>query len=339
MDDVRAVMDAVGSERAALMGESEGGPLSILFAAAHPERTRALVLQGAEVRERRDDDWPWGESTPDEFEAAMATIPEHWGHRSDRGLRALAPSITVDNWLLEWDRRGDVNAATPSAAVAFMRMAFDIDVRNVVPAIRVPTLILHRVGDRICHVENSARARRCCCCSSWSGSDGAAEDLDHRSVLGRRVGWARKAWRSGPKTRWFRSRRAACSSASRPCAASECRTRLSSRSISMISSSRFIGGPPTSECLAMPESALGRTAGSRGRGASARREQRLDLGPERSPDRGPGEPFKEVRIVTGDLAERPAGVPPEVEHGAGRRSRWPHGALPPAWLGCPGRRR
>ena len=155
MDDVRAVMDAVGSERAALMGESEGGPLSILFAAAHPERTRALVLQGAEVRERRDDDWPWGESTPDEFEAAMATIPEHWGHRSDRGLRALAPSITVDDWLLEWDRRGDVNAATPGAAVAFMRMAFGIDVRNVVPAIRVPTLILHRVGDRICHVENA----------------------------------------------------------------------------------------------------------------------------------------------------------------------------------------
>src|ERR1035437_10302781 len=63
MDDVRAVMDAVGSERAALMGESEGGPLSILFAAAHPERTQALILQGAEVREKKDADWPWGEAT------------------------------------------------------------------------------------------------------------------------------------------------------------------------------------------------------------------------------------------------------------------------------------
>jgi pimeloyl-ACP methyl ester carboxylesterase len=63
MDDIRAVMDAAGSERAAVLGESEGGPLSMLFAAAHPERTVSLVLQGAEVRERRDDDWAWGRAT------------------------------------------------------------------------------------------------------------------------------------------------------------------------------------------------------------------------------------------------------------------------------------
>ena len=61
------------------MGESEGGPLAMLFAAAHPERTRALILQGAEVRERTDEDWPWGEATPEEFEADIATIPERWG--------------------------------------------------------------------------------------------------------------------------------------------------------------------------------------------------------------------------------------------------------------------
>ena len=72
MDDVRAVMDAVGSERAAVMGESEGGPLAMLFAAAHPERTVALILQGAEVRERTDEEWPWGEDTEEEFESAMA---------------------------------------------------------------------------------------------------------------------------------------------------------------------------------------------------------------------------------------------------------------------------
>ena len=63
MDDVRAVMDAAGSERAALIGYSEGGPLSMLFAAAHPERTEALILCGAEVKEETTDDWPWGENT------------------------------------------------------------------------------------------------------------------------------------------------------------------------------------------------------------------------------------------------------------------------------------
>ncbi len=82
MDDIRAILDAVGSERAAVMGESEGGPLAMLFAAAHPERTVALILQGAEVRERTDEEWPWGETTEAEFEAAMATLPERWGKGS-----------------------------------------------------------------------------------------------------------------------------------------------------------------------------------------------------------------------------------------------------------------
>src|SRR6476469_7858536 len=71
MDDVRAVMDAVGSERAVLLGTSEGGPMSLLFAASYPERTHALLLVGAEVKERKTDDWPWGESDDDEFEQAM----------------------------------------------------------------------------------------------------------------------------------------------------------------------------------------------------------------------------------------------------------------------------
>ena len=74
MDDVRAVMDAVGSERAALIGESEGGPLSMLFGATFPERTAALLLCGAEVKEKKTDDWPWGESTAEEFEASMSTL-------------------------------------------------------------------------------------------------------------------------------------------------------------------------------------------------------------------------------------------------------------------------
>ena len=153
MDDIRAVMDAVGSERAAVMGESEGGPLAMLFAAAHPERTVALILQGAEVRERTDDDWPWGESTEEEFEASMATLPERWGDGT--GVYSIAPSIAGQEWARAWRGRVQVHAHTPASAEAFMRMAFDIDVRHVVPAIKVPTLIVHAARDQVCHVENA----------------------------------------------------------------------------------------------------------------------------------------------------------------------------------------
>jgi class 3 adenylate cyclase len=156
MDDIRAVMDAVGSESAALIGESEGGPLSMLFAAAHPERTRALILQGAEVRERTDEDWPWGESTPEEHAAYIATIGERWGQ--GRAMTVLAPSLDNDPALpayIAWLAKMQRNAATPSTWEAFSRMAFDIDVRDIVPSIHVPTLILHAVGDQICDVGNA----------------------------------------------------------------------------------------------------------------------------------------------------------------------------------------
>jgi pimeloyl-ACP methyl ester carboxylesterase len=153
MDDIRAIMDAVGSERAAIMGESEGGPLAMLFAAAHPERTVALILQGAEVRERTDEDWPWGEATEEEFEAAMASIPERFGQGV--GIYAIAPSVAGQEWARAWRARVVTHAATPGSAEAFMRMAFDIDVRHVVPAINIPTLIVHAVDDGVCHIENA----------------------------------------------------------------------------------------------------------------------------------------------------------------------------------------
>jgi pimeloyl-ACP methyl ester carboxylesterase len=153
MDDIRAVMDAAGSERAAIVGESEGGPLAMLFAAAHPERTRALVLQGAEVRERSDAEWPWGEATLEEFEAAMAVLPEQWG--KGFAFSTLIPSLGEVEWGREAFAKLQRNSATPSSWAAFARMAFDIDVRHVAPAIKVPTLIFHALGDRVCHVENA----------------------------------------------------------------------------------------------------------------------------------------------------------------------------------------
>ena len=156
MDDIRAVMDAAGSEQAAIMGESEGAPLGILFAAAHPERTRALILQGGEVRELKDDEWPWGESTPEELEGYMASIPERWG--KGLGMRYLVPSMADDASLpaLErWLGKVQRNAATPASWEAFARMAFEIDVRDVVPTVHVPALIIHAAGDQVCDVGNA----------------------------------------------------------------------------------------------------------------------------------------------------------------------------------------
>jgi pimeloyl-ACP methyl ester carboxylesterase len=154
MDDVRAVMDAVGSESAALIGQSEGGPMSMLFAASFPERTVALLLCGAEVKEETTEDWPWGEATREEFEEYMSTVTERWGRRP-ASLRAFMPSRGDDPSLLDWYLRLKLQSASPDAAEAFMRMAHDIDVRHVAPAIRVPTLILHSVDDHVCRVENA----------------------------------------------------------------------------------------------------------------------------------------------------------------------------------------
>jgi class 3 adenylate cyclase/esterase/lipase len=152
MEDVRAVLDAVGSNEAALIGVSEGAPLSMLLAATYPERTRALVLCGAEVCERTSEDWPWGEATLEEFEQSMRALPERWG--LGRGIDNIAPSMASDSTRAWWGKL-QTHAMTPADAQAFMRIAFNIDVRHVARSIHVPTLIIHRVGDRVCHVENA----------------------------------------------------------------------------------------------------------------------------------------------------------------------------------------
>jgi len=152
MDDARAVLDAVGSERAVLLGVSEGGPMSIVFSATYPERVQALLLVAAEVKEATTDDWPWGEVTREEFDALMESLPERWG----KGLSAdyFFPDHPDPERLREWFGRLQTMSMTPRDAIAFMSMAFEIDVRDVVSAVHVPTLVLHRVGDNVCHVEN-----------------------------------------------------------------------------------------------------------------------------------------------------------------------------------------
>src|SRR2546421_3240689 len=150
MDDVRAVMDAAESERAAVFGFSEGGNLSVLFAATYPERTVALVTFGIFAKRLRAPDYPWA-PTPEDREREMELVEHEWGREMD--LHVLAPSAADDpefkRRLLSYLRR----SASPAAAAALLRMNTGIDIREVLPVIHVPTLVLHRTNDLETNIE------------------------------------------------------------------------------------------------------------------------------------------------------------------------------------------
>jgi pimeloyl-ACP methyl ester carboxylesterase/DNA-binding winged helix-turn-helix (wHTH) protein len=150
MDDVRAVMDTVGSKRAVLLGVSEGGPLCSLFAATYPNRTEALVMIGTYARRTRTSDYPWA-PTDEEREAFCREILAGWG--GPVGLDLRAPSMADDPAFSDWWAAYLRMGASPSAAVALTRMNAQIDIRHVLPTVKVPTLVLHRSGDRCLRVE------------------------------------------------------------------------------------------------------------------------------------------------------------------------------------------
>jgi class 3 adenylate cyclase len=143
MDDLRAVMDAVGSERAALFGASEGGNLSMLFAATYPERTLALCTFGCFARRVWSEDYPWA-PTPAARQLTYAEVEHSWATGLD--VEELAPSLDPSerSRLAAYLRR----SASPGAALALLKMNTAIDVRAVLPSIHVPTLVMHRSGDR-----------------------------------------------------------------------------------------------------------------------------------------------------------------------------------------------
>jgi class 3 adenylate cyclase len=144
IDDVRAVLDAAGSEQATVFGWSEGGPMSLLFGATHPQRISSLVLLGtfASLENLADD----------AFEQFMRFTEATWGE--GWGGYSFAPSRARDEAFVKWFARIERNTATPGAIVAIMRQSRQIDVRNLLPSARVPSLILHRKGDTNVRVEN-----------------------------------------------------------------------------------------------------------------------------------------------------------------------------------------
>ena len=145
MDDVRAVMDAAGSARAALLGYSEGGTMCALFAATYPERTAALITIGSYARRTAAPGYPWG-IPAEELHAFIEHIERDWG--GPVGIELRAPSMAQDARFRQWFARLQRMGASPAAAAMLNRMNGEIDVRRVLPAIRVPTLLLHAVGDR-----------------------------------------------------------------------------------------------------------------------------------------------------------------------------------------------
>ncbi|HEV8553347.1 MAG TPA: adenylate/guanylate cyclase domain-containing protein [Casimicrobiaceae bacterium] len=150
MDDLRVVMDKVGSERAALLGVSEGGNLCALFAATFPERTTALVIADTYAKRIWSPDYPWA-PTPEKRQKEYELVEREWGNLMD--LDHYIPSKIGDEAFARrlatyWRR-----AASPGAAVALLRMNTQIDIRSILPTIRVPTLVLHRTGDLDVNVE------------------------------------------------------------------------------------------------------------------------------------------------------------------------------------------
>ena len=145
MDDVRAVLDAVGSDRAALFGSSEGGVMCALFAATYPSRTSALVMHGSYARITSAQDYPWG-PTAAERNAFVEQGVRQWG--GPIGIDDRAPSMAHDERFRAWWARYLRLSASPAAFATLSHMNAQIDIRHVLPAIRVPTLILYSANDR-----------------------------------------------------------------------------------------------------------------------------------------------------------------------------------------------
>ena len=150
MDDLRAVMDAAGSERAAVFGVSEGGNLCALFAATYPERTTSLVMFGCFAKRIWSPDYPWA-PTPEQRQQEYELVEREWGNLMD--LARYVPSKIGDQAFARRLTAYMRGAASPGAAVALLRMNTQIDIRLVLPTIRVPTLVIHRTGDRDANVE------------------------------------------------------------------------------------------------------------------------------------------------------------------------------------------
>jgi len=154
MHDVQAIMDVVGSQKAALFGISEGGPMSILFAATYPERTSALVLYGTYAKKSWSADNPHG-WTDARWETVLENTEKYWGTPKGIDLAMWAPSIANDERAAARTAAYFRASASPGAVLAVWQMNREIDVRDILSSIKVPTLVLHRTDERVVSIEQA----------------------------------------------------------------------------------------------------------------------------------------------------------------------------------------
>jgi class 3 adenylate cyclase len=196
MHDVQAVLDEVGSQRTALFGISEGGPMCLLYTATYPERTSALVLYGSYARRSWAPDYPFGWKE-ERLQQVLDDIEYNWGTPESTTMTTRAPSIGGDRNTAERIAAYYRAAASPGAAAAIMRMNSEIDVRHVLSATHVPTLILHRTAERVFDVEHARYMARCIPGaklvelpgedhSAWMGDRDALLDEVEQFLTGRR---------------------------------------------------------------------------------------------------------------------------------------------------------
>jgi pimeloyl-ACP methyl ester carboxylesterase/DNA-binding CsgD family transcriptional regulator len=150
MDDVRAVMDAAGSEKAAVMGISEGGVMACLFAATYPERTPGIIVNGSYPSALQRPGYPWG-VPPERYEGWLERARDSWGRVTT--MDGYAPTQVDNPEVARWWATFTQMSASPGDAVDLMRMNTMIDIRDALPAISVPTLIIHATGDRVAPIE------------------------------------------------------------------------------------------------------------------------------------------------------------------------------------------
>jgi pimeloyl-ACP methyl ester carboxylesterase len=178
MDDVRLVLDTVGSERTAFFGTHLGGRMALLFAATYPARTRAVVTFAAHPASLRDEDFPWG-SSQEQHEALLESI-RHGPPDPIASMTRLTPGVAADPSFLEWWRMFYLSAVTPPEAYDFVALLAKVDIRRFLGAVRVPTLLLHRTADpldRRAHQPLHGRA-------DPGGQAGGVAGDDHLPFLG-----------------------------------------------------------------------------------------------------------------------------------------------------------
>lgn len=152
MDDIRAVMDAVGTQRAVLFGHSEGGTVSALFAATYPKRTIALITFGVFAKRKYSKDYPWAPKDV-ERQRFYKMVEENWADGDMQGLSSLVPSLANDKQFMDWFASYLRSGASPGAALNLARLNTEADITGILGSIQVPTLLLYRTGDRDVQVD------------------------------------------------------------------------------------------------------------------------------------------------------------------------------------------